>query len=57
MHVGDEIKECVLQGYSAMEIKKEAIRLGMQSLRMSGLKKIVEGMTTLAEVLRVTRAD
>jgi type IV pilus assembly protein PilB len=57
MHVGDEIKECVLQGYSAMEIKKEAVRLGMQSLRMSGLKKIVEGMTTLAEVLRVTRAD
>jgi type IV pilus assembly protein PilB len=57
MHVGDEIKECVLQGYSAMEIKKEAIRLGMQTLRMSGLKKIVEGMTTLAEVLRVTRAD
>lgn len=57
MHVGDELKEAVLQGWSAMELKKEAIRLGMQTLRMSGNKKLLEGMTTIDEILRVTRSD
>ena len=40
-----------------MELKKEAMRLGMQTLRMSGNKKLVEGMTTIDEILRVTRSD
>lgn len=57
MDVSDELKECVLQGYSAMELKREAIKLGMQTLRISGLHKIMEGMTTVEEILRVTRAD
>jgi type IV pilus assembly protein PilB len=57
MAVGDEIKECVLQGYSAMELKREAVKHGMQSLRVSGIHKIIEGMTTIEEILRVTRAD
>ncbi len=57
MHVGDEIKDCVLQGYSAMELKREAMKLGMQTLRMSGIKKILEGTSTIEEVMRVTRSD
>jgi type IV pilus assembly protein PilB len=57
MHVGDKLKECVLQGYSAMELKKEAILAGMQTLRVSGINKIIEGVTTMEEILRVTRAD
>ena len=47
----------VLQGCSTAELKAEAIRLGMQTLRMSGLKKVGDGVTTLGEVLRVTAAD
>ena len=57
MPMSDELKECVLQGYSSIELKREAVRLGMQTLRQSGLKKVREGGTTLEEVLRVTRAD
>ncbi|MGM0577272.1 MAG: type IV-A pilus assembly ATPase PilB [Myxococcota bacterium] len=57
MDVDDEIKECVLQGYSAMELKREAMRLGMQTLRQSGINKLMDGTTTVEEVLRVTRAD
>ncbi len=53
----DELKELVLQGCSTAELKAEAIRMGMQTLRMSGLKKVNEGVTTIEEVLRVTAAD
>ena len=55
MSMGDKIRECVLQGYSAMEIRREATRLGMQPLRESGIDKMLEGVTTLEEILRVTR--
>ena len=57
MDVNDDIKEYVLQGYSAMELKREAIKLGMQTLRMSALNKLSSGMITVDEVLRITRAD
>ncbi len=57
MVFGDELKEMVLQGCSTAELKAEAIRIGMQTLRMSGLRKVGEGVTTLGEVTRVTAAD
>ncbi len=57
MPVKDEMKELILKGASTMELKAEAVRLGMQTLRMSGLAKIKEGVTTVDEVLRVTFAD
>ena len=57
LDVTDSLKECILQGYSAMELKKEAIKSGMQTLRVSGIHKIQEGMTTVEEILRTTRAD
>jgi type IV pilus assembly protein PilB len=47
----------VLNGASALELKREAIRLGMKTLRQSALSKLVEGHTTLKEVLRVSAAD
>ncbi|MDY0003477.1 MAG: type IV-A pilus assembly ATPase PilB [Polyangia bacterium] len=53
----DALKELVLQGASTAELKTEAIRLGMQTLRMSGISKLKEGVTTIEEVLRVTAAD
>jgi len=57
MVVGDRIKEIVLQGGTTFEIKEAAIEDGMKSLRMSGLEKIKEGVTTIEEVLRVTFGD
>jgi type IV pilus assembly protein PilB len=57
MPVGSEIKELVLEGASADEIKKTAVKLGMQTLRMSGLNKIKEGVTSIEEVLRITFGD
>src|SRR3954463_5419110 len=53
----DPLKELVLQGASAAEIKTEMIRGGVQSLRMAGLAKILEGMTTPEEILRTTVDD
>ena len=53
----DPLKELVLQGASAAEIKTEMIRCGVQSLRMAGIQKILEGMTTPEEILRTTVED
>lgn len=57
MPISDEIRELILEGASANEIKKTAIRLGMKTLRMSGLTKVKEGITSIEEVLRVTFGD
>lgn len=57
MPMKEELREFVLNGASAVEIKREAIRLGMQTLRMSGLQRLKEGVTSIEEVLRVTAAD
>ncbi|MEK6607627.1 MAG: type IV-A pilus assembly ATPase PilB [Myxococcota bacterium] len=57
MPLFDEIKEMILQGASTSEIKSEAIRVGMQSLRAAGIGKIKEGMTSIEEVIRVTAED
>ncbi|MFV1956180.1 MAG: type IV-A pilus assembly ATPase PilB [bacterium] len=57
MFVNDEIKDVILQGGTTFEIKEAAIRAGMMTLRMSGLHKIKDGVTTIEEVLRVTFGD
>jgi type IV pilus assembly protein PilB len=53
----EPLKELVLQGASTAEVKAEAIRNGMKSLRMSGIEKLLLGITTVEEVLRVSVAD
>ncbi len=53
----EELKDFVLNGASAVELKREAIRLGMQTLRQSGLRKLVDGVTSIEEVLRNTSPD
>jgi len=54
MEVDDEIRELVLVGASALELKKKAIERGMITLRRSGLTKVALGWTTLEEVARET---
>ena len=53
----DGLKELVINGASAAELKQEAIRLGMQTLRMSALNKVMAGVSTLEEALANTAAD
>jgi len=54
MEIDDEIRELILVGASAVELKKKAIERGMITLRRSGLIKVMSGVTTLEEVARET---
>ena len=54
MEINDEIRELILVGASALELKKKAVEQGMITLRRSGLIKAAAGLTTLEEVLRET---
>jgi len=53
----EEIRELVLNGANTSEIKRESMRLGIKTMRQSGLTKLKEGVTSFEEVLRVTVAD
>jgi type IV pilus assembly protein PilB len=54
MEITDELRELIIIGASAMELRKKAIDLGMITLRESGLYKIREGITTIEEVVKET---
>jgi len=54
MDMSDDMRELVLSGATAMELRRKAIEEGMVSLRQSGLQKIREGLTTIDEVVRET---
>jgi len=55
--VKEEVRELILQGASASEIKREAMRLGMKTLRQAALTKLKEGVTTVEEVMKTTVED
>ena len=57
MSLSPDLRAMVLRGGSALEIKQGAIQEGMRTLRMSGLDKLKEGITTIEEVVRVTFKD
>jgi type IV pilus assembly protein PilB len=54
MEITDELRELIIIGASAMELRRKAIDLGMITLRESGLCKIREGITTIEEVVKET---
>jgi type IV pilus assembly protein PilB len=54
MEITDDLRELILVGASALELKKKAIEAGMITLRRSGLTKSALGQTTLEEVVRET---
>ncbi|MEO7658042.1 MAG: type IV-A pilus assembly ATPase PilB [Pyrinomonadaceae bacterium] len=54
MEISDELRELIIIGASAMELRRKAIELGMVTLRESGLCKIREGITTIEEVVKET---
>lgn len=53
----EELRELILNGANTAEIKRESMRLGIKTMRQSGLTKLKEGVTSFEEVLRVTVAD
>ncbi|MEI6207147.1 MAG: type IV-A pilus assembly ATPase PilB [Desulfuromonadales bacterium] len=53
----EELRELILNGANTAEIKRESMRLGIKTMRQSGLTKIKEGVTSFEEVLRVTVSD
>ncbi|WP_041439514.1 type IV-A pilus assembly ATPase PilB [Syntrophobacter fumaroxidans] len=57
MPMHEQIRELVLMGASAAEIKKESIRLGMITLRRSGINKLKAGITSVEEVIRSSAKD
>lgn len=52
--MNDEIRHLVLSRASADQIKKKAVEMGMIILRQDGINKVLKGMTTVSEVMRVT---
>jgi general secretion pathway protein E len=57
MMINERIQDLIYRRESAGVIKKMALSDGMQTLRMDGARKVMAGVTTVAEVLRVTQSD
>jgi type IV pilus assembly protein PilB len=57
MPVTPELRDMILKGASSAELRAMAQSQGMKTLRQAGLLKVLEGMTTVEEVLRVTVAE
>ncbi len=57
MNITEDIRDMIYQRQSAGTIKKKALEQGMHTLRMDGARKVQDGTTTIAEVLRVTQSD
>ncbi|MHC4188267.1 MAG: type II secretion system ATPase GspE [Planctomycetota bacterium] len=55
--INEEIQDMIYKRETAGVMKKIALEAGMQTLRMDGARKVLEGVTTISEVLRVTQAD
>ncbi|MFH1857578.1 MAG: ATPase, T2SS/T4P/T4SS family [Candidatus Omnitrophota bacterium] len=55
--IDEEIRDLIAHGRSAAEIKREAQKKGMRTLRQDGWVKILKGVTTPGEVLRVTEQE
>lgn len=57
LHVDDVIRDMIMQRTDSASLKHEAIKRGTTTLRMDGLKKFRQGLTTAEEVMRVTQGD
>ena len=57
MLINEEVQNLIYTRESAGKIKRHALNSGLQTLRMDGARKVLAGITTISEVLRVTQAD
>ncbi len=54
LEVTEELRELILVGASGLELRRKAVDEGMITLRRSGLRKVMEGLTSIEEVVRET---
>jgi type IV pilus assembly protein PilB len=54
MEITDDLRELILSGASAMELRRKGMEDGMITLRLSGLQKLRDGQTSVEEVVRET---
>jgi general secretion pathway protein E len=54
MVLNEELRSLILKSYDSNEIKKRALEMKMLSLRQDGIQKLLNGVTTIEEVFRVT---
>ena len=55
--VTDHVRDQIMVKAGATQMKSEALKRGMRTLRMDGARKVQRGLTTVEEVLRVTQMD
>ena len=55
--VTEQIREMILKRVSSQQIKQKAIQQGMRTLRQNGLQKVLMGITTFTEVIRITQQE
>jgi type IV pilus assembly protein PilB len=57
LEIGEDIRRMVIDGRAASEMKDQAIKLGLLTLRRTGILNAMRGRTTLEEVIRMTMGD
>lgn len=57
MTINDEIHGLILDSASARDIRQAAVKAGMRTMRIDGIQKATKGVTTIEEVLRLTRGE
>jgi general secretion pathway protein E len=57
MLIDDAIRELIAQNVDAKRIKRQAVASGMRTLRVDGARKVLRGITSIAEVLRATEEE
>lgn len=53
--LGYKLKTLIQRTYDSFQIKQEALKLGLVTLRRDGIEKVLRGVTTIEEVIRVTQ--
>ena len=55
--VDEEIRQLIIQGADSTKLKKAGLEKGMKTIREDGIQKILEGVTTIQEILRATQVE
>ena len=57
MEMTDEIRELIMASANARDIKHAAMKVGMTTMLEDGIRKVLAGMTTLEEVIKITGGE
>jgi type II secretory ATPase GspE/PulE/Tfp pilus assembly ATPase PilB-like protein len=57
LRVTESVRKLILERASSQQIKQKAVSEGMRTLRIDGLQKVLQGITTITEVMRVTQLE